>query len=439
MKNINTFLAITVSLFILSGCDIAVAQKRTDAADNEGEVNAVLVSHDKNAIFSQTANFTYTIKNTYDKPEAGKVSYLVSTEDDRPIRTDSVKINISPNSKKSFEFAIADMPTGFYKVNFMVNVADYDDTTRRVFGIRPDQITSQHPKPADFDEFWQKTKDELAKVKPEFKMTEMYSMEKNDHKVFKVQMQSYGNVTIRGWLTEPASRPGYKGFPVLMGLPGYQVPLFPIIGMDDDLAIFTLDVRGQGDSKDDVNIRKADFVVNNIEDKNRYVMRGVIMDCIRAIDFIHSRPELRHNDLMVSGGSMGGFLTLAVSSLDKRVTMCSAQNPIMSDVYSLEGEVDWPVRRIKDYIAVKPGLTLQKVLSNLQYFDSKNFAATITCPTLIGIGLLDPIVPPNNAFTVYNTLRVKKKIIIFKDLAHEVDVRYKVYEAGWMNDTFGLF
>ncbi|HVV56631.1 MAG TPA: acetylxylan esterase, partial [Mucilaginibacter sp.] len=63
----------------------------------------------------------------------------------------------------------------------------------------------------------------------------------------------------------------------------------------------------------------------------------------------------------------------------------------------------------------------------------------ITCPTLMGIGLLDPLAPPPNEYATYNNITAKKHIIIFKNLGHEVAERYKNYEGRWMRDTFGLF
>jgi cephalosporin-C deacetylase len=79
------------------------------------------------------------------------------------------------------------------------------------------------------------------------------------------------------------------------------------------------------------------------------------------------------------------------------------------------------------------------VLDNLQYFDAKNFATNITCPVLMGIGLLDPYVPPNNSYTVYNNINAKKKLFVFKDLGHEVGNKYYNYEERWTRDYFALF
>lgn len=112
----------------------------------------------------------------------------------------------------------------------------------------------------------------------------------------------------------------------------------------------------------------------------------------------------------------------------------------MSDVYNMDnGAVKWPIDHMKDYAGIRPGLTFDKILENLQYFDTKNFATLIRCPVLMGIGLLDPFVPPNNSFAVYNNITSKKKIIIFKDLGHEVGQKYDTYEELWMRDAFALF
>ena len=321
----------------------------------------------------------------------------------------------------------------------MVNITEYDDTTRRVFGIKPEEISSKYKKPADFDAFWKKAKAELAKVKPEFKVTAMPKMKTSNRNVYLIEMKSIDNMTIRGWMTVPISSSKSKKFSVLLGLPGYQVNLMPIVGNDADLAIITLNVRGQGNSRGPIDTRRDEFIFYHIEDRDRYVMRGVIMDCLRAIDFIYSQPRLRHDNIMVSGGSMGGYLALATSALDKRVNLCSAQNPILCDVNNLDGEVTWPINDIKKYIKTQPGLTLDKVLSNMNYYDGKNFASMVTCSTLMGIGLLDPYAPPANEYATFNLIPEKKRLEVFRDLGHEVSQQYKDLEGRWMRDAFGLF
>ena len=419
--------------------DESVDDKETSTKD----VSDALMAGTKNGCFDDKAKYIFQVNNPTDKVQTGHVSYQVYSMVNAKLNKETRAVTIAPKSTGKYEFEIAEPKAGFYKVNFMVNVTDnndsYDDTTRRAFGIRPETLRSNTPKPADFEDFWKKAKADLAAVPPDFKVTYLPDSTKDNRKVYLFEMKSLDNLTVRGYLTVPKTNNKNKKFVVLVGLPGYQVALPPMFGADNDLAILTLNVRGQGNSRDVIHRPRNEYIFYHVEDKNKYVMRGAIMDCVRAIDFIFTRPDLDHDKILVSGGSMGGFLSIATAAVDGRVSLCSAQNPILSDINSLDGEADWPVIDIKSYIASKPGLTFSKVMQNLNYFDTKNFATMLKCPTLLGMGLLDPIVPPNNAYIDYNNITAKKHIIIFRDLGHEVGAVYKAYEGRWMRDTFGLF
>lgn len=431
----SVFRLLFVSIFLsclLAGYGSAFAQE-----EEEGEVVPELITPSKNAIFKSEAVYKFGVKNTYNFSQEGTISYLVTTKGGVEVKRDVIKVNIPKKSSASYNFNIAGLKSGFYKVNFMINVSYYDDTIRKAFGIRPEQIRSEHAEPADFDLFWKNTRAELAAIPPNFKMTLLPdTLRYHNRNAYLVEMVSLDSVIIKGYLTVPKR----KGkFPVILGLPGYQVAVTPLYGVDDDLALLTLDVRGQGMSRDRIHTPRYEYIFYHIEDKYKYVMRGVIMDCIRAVDFISSRPELDENNILVSGGSMGGFLAIATAALDHRIKLCSVQNPIMSDIRNLDGEVDWPVEDTKQYIKTQPGLTFNKVLNNLDYFDTKNFAVRLKCNILLGMGLLDHLVPPGNAFTVYNNMQTKKHLIVFKDLGHEVGAEYVAYEGRWMRDAFGLF
>ena len=413
--------------------------KDTASGADAAVVSTILTTDSKNAFFDDRAKYYFQVLNPTNDAQTGTVSYQVFTEGGQRLNSASLKVSISPRGSGKYYFEIPESKVGFYKVNFMVNVSDYDDTTRRVFGIRPEEIRSAHPKPADFDQFWQNTKDELAKVAPNYKITPMPKYNSDNRKVYLIEMQSLDNYTIRGWMTVPIAKDKNRKFSVLLGLPGYQVDLKPLMGLDNDLVIITLNVRGQGNSRGPINTRKDEYIFFRVEDKNRYVMRGAIMDCLRCVDFICSQPNLKHDQILVSGGSMGGYLSLATASLDKRVALCSAQNPILCDVRNLPGEVQWPITSFEKYVTTKPGLTMEKVLDNLDYFDGKNFAANLHCSTIMGIGLLDPYAPPNNEYATFNGITSKKRILVFRDLGHEVSQVYKDLEGRWMRDNFGLF
>jgi len=395
----------------------------------------------KNAIFKNTSTINYNIDviNSLKTNEDGKLTYRITTEKGVFVAEDSLKISVKNNDGARYQLSMPAGKPGFYKVSFMINVSDDDDTIRRVFGVDPDKIRSVYSKPADFDQFWDDTKAELAKIPPNFRMTEMKDSDRNNRKVYLIEMQSLDNLTIRAWLTIPVTKSKTRKFPVYLGLPGYQVPLKPSYASDPDIAILYLNVRGQGNSRDVIHTSRTDFITYNIEDKNKYVMRGVIMDCIRAIDFICTRPELDKDKIFVEGGSMGGYLTVATAGLDKRVKLFSAENPILSNIRGLDGVVQWPVNDIKAYVKIHPGLTYDKIMDNMDYFDAKNFATSINSSILVGIGLLDFLAPPNDEYTLYNNIPKDKKIMIFENLSHEVGNDYVSYQFHWLHDSFALF
>jgi cephalosporin-C deacetylase len=423
-----------------------VAAQSHEEADGGGagtEISVAANAISKNAIFDDvTAKYVFEIKNPTKNKQEGKVSYTVVGQDGEKLKSDSITVNVSAKSTGKYNFDIKGSGPGFYKVNFMVNLTDYDDTLHKAFGVQPEKLTSDHKKPEDFDDFWQKAKNELSDVEPNFQCIRMPSMCTPTCNVYLVQMQSLGNITVRGWLTEPVTKKLNKKFSVILCLPGYQIPLSPIMTAGDpDVAFLTLNVRGQGNSREFINTRHDEFVIHHIDNKNKYVMRGVVMDCIRAMDFIFSRSELKHDNVFVKGGSMGGFLAMATASLDKRVNLCSAQSPIFADVRSLIKRVTFPITSINMYLKTQPGLTLDKILENLDYFDVKNFAPNIKCKFLMSIGLLDTYVPPANDYTVFNsmTTNTNKKIMVFRDYGHDVSPLYINLENAWMHDQFGLY
>jgi cephalosporin-C deacetylase len=423
-------------LFLISDVNAKAPVHKVKADE---EISTTLTASSKDAVFNSRASYTFNVKNGTGNPQTGTVSYIATTPGGVTVAKETRQVKLSKHSNGSYDFTVPSQKPGFYKINFMVNVSDYDDTTRRVFGIRPDEIQSQHGRPADFDSFWKDTKAELAAVKPEFKMTEKADQGTENRRVYLVEMRSLNNITIRGWLTIPKTNIKNKRFTTFLALPGYQVDLKPMLGQDDDIAIMSLNVRGQGNSRDVIHPKKLDYISLNVEDKNKYVLRGAIMDCIRAIDFIYSRPELDPKRIEISGGSMGGFLAAAVAGLDTRAQLISSQNPILSDIRNLTDQEDWPIYDLRKYAGEK-GVKFDKVLDNLDYFDIKNFAQNIQTPILLGIGLLDHLAPPNNEYAFYNLINKKyRDIMVFKDLGHEVPMTYVLEEGHRMRDKFGLF
>ena len=400
-----------------------------------------MVEHpgNKEAIFKSTDVIYYDLdlKNNFEVPQNGKISCQILTMDGKELSITSLAVSLAAKATRQVRMNIPKQTAAFYKVNFVINTPDYDDTVRRVFGVDINKINSPYPKPGNFDAFWDSAKNDLGKIEPNFKMIERPELAKGNDQVYLIEMKSIDNLIVRAWLTLPKNRKKNQKFPVYLALPGYGADQKPFHDMPDFAAI-ALNIRGQGNSNDVLSIGREEFLTYNILDKNKYIMRGAIMDCMRVVDFIYSRVEFDTKGIYANGGSMGGYLALILASLDKRVTLCTAGNPAFGDFRTLVDHNDFPMGAIQRY-AVDNGQDLNKILDNLDYFDLKNFVAGIKCKSLIGIGLLDNLAPPNTELAVYNNMKYYKKIFIFPNLGHEVGDNFGNYTGRWVYDSLGLF
>jgi cephalosporin-C deacetylase len=422
------------------------AAKADDDVDNvQGNVYIRVRPGVQNAIFRDQNDINYTLKvtNDYKVSQQGSLTCFVTTDGGEKVFTDSLKVNMSKNSSDSYHFKINCRNAGFYKIGFAFHLTYYDDTVKRVFGLNPLQLNTELHKPADFDAFWKNTLDSLKTFQPQYKVTLQKALSINNKSVYLVEMHSWGNAVIRGWLSIPNDRP--KRIPVKYRLPGYVVKMEPSLD-DDDFAVFNINVRGNGNSKDAIDTH-GEYNLYNIESRDNYVYRAVYMDCVRGLDFLcsHADMGLDTSKVMVDGASQGGGLAMALAAMDKRVKLVTAEVPLYADfrkaveITKLNPKSQTPVGMIVNYMRKHPDFTEEKLFKVWDYYDPLNFAPNVKCPVLMGIGLLDELCPPQCSFVLYNQLKNKNnEIWVSPDKTHEVDALYYTYQYLWFQDILRL-
>ncbi len=417
--------------------------KNTSLKTDSEYLDFVVKPYEKDAIFKLNTAIGYdiTVNNQLKTAQKGTVSYIVTTVKGEKVTENSMPVDAKPGSVNKYTFKIPGQKTGVYNVSFMINVSEYDDTARKAFCVNPQAIRSEHPKPADFDAFWDNAKKELAAIDPNFRITEHPEMESKDpqHKniqVYLIEMQSLYDVPIYGWMTIARDRKPKEKFPVWLILPGYQRTLYPVFG-PRDMVIITLNIRGQGNSKEVINVPRDYFLTTNIEDREKYVMRGAIMDCVRMVDYICSNPSLNSSKILCAGGSMGGYLAIALASLDHRILLCDANNAVFCDFRELSNK-DWPLRDIELY-AQQNDYPLASIMNNLDYYDLKNFSDKLVAKSILAISFLDNLAPPLNEFAMLNNIPQKYKLFVYPDMGHEVPPSLFTFLSSWMLDEFGIF
>jgi len=175
--------------------------------------------------------------------------------------------------------------------------------------------------------------------------------------------------------------------------------------------VFALDTRGQSGETPDNHPYPSGAAIGHltkgIEDPHTYYYRYVYADCVRAVDFLRTRPEV--GPLVVTGRSQGGALTLAVAALapssdDQPIVAAMPDVPFLSHfTRAIELFTEGPYNELVEHWRAHPG-GFARDLRTLSYFDAMNLAPRVTCPTLLSVGLLDPICPPSSGFAIYHHL-----------------------------------
>ncbi|MEM8681149.1 MAG: acetylxylan esterase, partial [Planctomycetota bacterium] len=283
---------------------------------------------------------------------------------------------------------------------------------------------------ADLEDFWRATREALAEVDPQFELIAQPDQDTETHELFEVRMRSLGDVRVGGWYQKPKA-PGEH--PAVLRVPGYTENMRPI-ELDEPIAIFSFNVRGHGNSQEDVSGQPVDYWVRGLDDKQGYFYQGAYADCLRAVDFLASRPEVDQRRLAVTGGSQGGGLSLATAALDERIDLCAPDIPFLCDWVKYFKTTHWP--EMDQWIAADEQRTWETTLGTMGYFDALNLAGQIRCPVFLGLGLQDDVCPPATIFSVYNRLEVPKQYYVYPHAGHWVDREHSKRQWTWLQEQF---
>ena len=377
------------------------------------------------------------IINKANKTIPGTITVHVVSDFGKEVITETRNLEIKEKSTAQASFPVPGIQPGFYRatVTFTSEVAF--KKLAFGFGYEPEKIISPVDTLDGFTAFWARAKQELASVDPQFRMIRIDSLCTGKRTVYLVEMHSLGNVLIRGWYSVPAV-PGR--YPAIMQVPGYSGnQMWESVDYGDKIIGFALNIRGHGNSQDDVNPGFPGYLQYGLPDKETYIYRGAYMDCVRGIDFLFSRPEVDTLHVAVEGGSQGGALTFATSALDNnRIVACAPLVPFLSDFRDYFKVAAWPGNEFTEYVEKENKMTWDALFGTLSYFDIKNLAVWIRCPMFMGAGLVDDVCPPHINFAAYNQVKSPKQYVIYPKAGHGLPEDFYIRRMEFLNKSLGM-
>lgn len=311
---------------------------------------------------------------------------------------------------------------GFYRLKVVAHVdgKDYEGLCTAAFS--PEKIKPFAQEPKDFDDFWKKALDEARQI--DLNPTKVLLPERctKDVNVYEV---SYHNnrweSKMYGILSIPV-KPGK--YPALLRVPGagvrpysgdtYTAPGKCIVL---EIGIHGVPVTMEQKVYDDLaNAALNGYWDTNLENPDRNAYKRVVTGAVKGVDMIASLDEWDGKTVGVTGSSQGGFLSLAVAALDKRVTFLAAVHDAMCDYEAeLHGVAGgWP----HYFYHAKMNAITKARLEGARYYDGVNFARRITVPGWYSFGYNDEVVPPTSAYGLYNTIKAPKILSLYQMTGH---------------------
>ena len=339
-----------------------------------------------------------------------------------------------------FDFNDKITQPGFYECMAIMNDGGYSSDVQWVT-LSPEKITCTNNTVPGYKKFWDETLAELRTVKPDFKLIKKDSLCTASRNGYIVEMKSLGGLTIRGYYFVPKTTGKHAA---ILHVPGYSDGyrnLSAFLQNSENVVELALCVRGHGISADVFN---PGFGVPGIWgyklcNETEAAYRGIYMDCVRAVEFLLSRPEVDASRVGVMGGSQGGGLTLATAGLcNDKIRACSFFDPFPCDVRDHLKIRTMCNKEFKSYLKFYHNeCTFEDALNVHDLLDSKGFAEWIKCPAFFVTSLFDDDVPPHIGFSAYNRISSPKSFKIYPELGHLNDKAYGV-QMQFMKNELGF-
>jgi len=347
-------------------------------------------------------------------PKAGaKVKYRISNEEDGTVEGDVIS-GRTP----------AKLSTGLTRPGFALLTATYEDLSGACgAAVEPERIEAS-PEIKGFDEFWTAQKELLRKtplrvlskkrIPPELQEFE------GSVEVFDVQVACAGAAPMSGILAMPKNaRPHAHPAYLFFHGAGVRAAFQPLTWAAKGMLALNVNAHGLENDKPASYYKNLengalkDYSGRIVDSPEQSPFRNMALRAVRSVEYMKTLPEWDGRNIIVHGGSQGGWQALVAAALDKEVSFSVAAAPAMcNQAGALTGRAtSWP--GIINGPASDP-----RGLRVAPFFDGVAFSRRIACKTLFSVGFSDQAATPSSVYAAFNACGGNATMIDFPECGH---------------------
>lgn len=371
-----------------------------------------------------------------------------------------------PGNRFIIRFPTEKLKPGFYDIRVTLDAGDGKPIPGVcTIGYQADKMPITLDRPADFKAFWDKGKQALAQIPVDAQLEPFQTFTGKEIDAYnlasaglpgdydpkghrtesvesaKISFAGLGGIRVHGWLAKPV---GKGPFPAMLVVPGAGFAARPRPLEHARHGYVAMDIQIHGQEVDLPEYPKlpgyyADFVW---EPPDAYYYYHVYLNCIQAINYLASRPDVDKSKIVIVGGSQGGRLSVCIAGLDSRIVASvpaiahNANLPYLK--WAEECNKAKPASDGMDLDA-PPALPDTPEGRALGYYDDISFAPDIHCPVLMNAGLVDPVSPPFGTFAIYQLLGTKdKQMMALPGQGHDWSSEFDRRAWRWLDEKLGF-
>jgi len=287
----------------------------------------------------------------------------------------------------------------------------------------------RNPRPADFDEFWDRSLAEMRGVDPRIEL-QPSDFHTPFAECFDLFFTGVAGARVHAKLLRPRESDGPH--PAVLAFHGYSGNAgdwsdklgYAAMGF----TVAALDCRGQGGrSEDPGGVTGPTFrghIIRGLDGPpEQMLFRQIFLDTAQLANLVMAMPDVDEGRVGATGGSQGGGLSLACAALEPRIRRVAPVFPFLSDYRRV-----WEIDLAKDaYSELREFFRWfdprhereEEIFTKLGYIDIQHLAPRIRGEVLMAVGLMDTVCPPSSQFAAYNKIAAPKSLQTYPDFGHE--------------------